>query len=233
MHPLQCRRPGSRAGFTLIELLVVIAIIAILAAILFPVFAQAREKARQITCLSNTKQLSLAVQMYTQDYDETLPPSNLLTDNGTMIWNFNHLLLAYTRNEKMHVCPSDLRPLPPHTGGRRTIKEFPVSYVANYNVLVGYPGTPRMLAALPEPTDTIAAAETKRNDRCGSGFNGNFQGFACNRAWSAAQAMAQNGCGCRIQHTRHNGGSNYVFVDGHARWLRFEQTYVPKYLFGP
>src|SRR5687767_7261208 len=64
---------GTRRGFTLIELLVVIAIIAILAAILFPVFAQAREKARAISCLSNTKQLALAVQMYVQDYDEVLP----------------------------------------------------------------------------------------------------------------------------------------------------------------
>src|SRR5436305_5829833 len=65
-------RKQNRA-FTLIELLVVIAIIAILAAILFPVFAQAREKARSISCLSNTKQLGLAVMMYVQDYDETFP----------------------------------------------------------------------------------------------------------------------------------------------------------------
>jgi len=63
----------SRNGFTLIELLVVIAIIAILAAILFPVFARAREKARQTSCLSNLKQLSLAILMYAEDYDETLP----------------------------------------------------------------------------------------------------------------------------------------------------------------
>src|SRR5437899_4060683 len=63
----------SHTGFTLIELLVVIAIIAILAAILFPVFAQAREKARQAGCLSNTKQIGVAVQMYVQDYDERLP----------------------------------------------------------------------------------------------------------------------------------------------------------------
>src|SRR5688572_26955246 len=69
MHPV----PSRKRGFTLIELLVVIAIIAILAAILFPVFAQAREKGRQATCLSNMKQLSLAVTLYAQDFDETLP----------------------------------------------------------------------------------------------------------------------------------------------------------------
>src|SRR5437879_2648731 len=68
--------PTKRSrGFTLIELLVVIAIIAILAAILFPVFAQAREKARQTSCLSNAKQMGLAVMMYVQDYDETFPPA--------------------------------------------------------------------------------------------------------------------------------------------------------------
>ena len=66
-------RQSTRRGFTLIELLVVIAIIAILAAILFPVFAQAREKARQISCLSNSKQIAMALTMYVQDYDETFP----------------------------------------------------------------------------------------------------------------------------------------------------------------
>src|SRR5687768_2051326 len=73
--------PGTRRGFTLIELLVVIAIIAILAAVLFPVFAQAREKARAASCLSNTKQVGTAVQLYLQDYDETFP----FSDNFSII----------------------------------------------------------------------------------------------------------------------------------------------------
>src|SRR5947209_9384708 len=91
-------------GFTLIELLVVIAIIAILAAILFPVFAQARAKARQTACLSNNKQLGLALQMYTQDYDETLPAQTFdYNDDRLGIWN---LLNAYTKNLDIWTCPS-------------------------------------------------------------------------------------------------------------------------------
>jgi len=78
------RRSSNRAGFTLIELLVVIAIIAILAAILFPVFAQARDKARQAACLSNFKQIGLAIMMYTQDYDESYPNSTF--NNGPSGW---------------------------------------------------------------------------------------------------------------------------------------------------
>jgi prepilin-type N-terminal cleavage/methylation domain-containing protein len=84
------RRAGSGASaFTLIELLVVIAIIAILAAILFPVFAQARAKARQISCISNMKQLGLGVMMYVQDYDESLPFKRYMEDGSNFPWNFD------------------------------------------------------------------------------------------------------------------------------------------------
>src|SRR5438309_1970214 len=95
-------------GFTLIELLVVIAIIAILAAILFPVFAQARAKARQASCLSNTKQLGLALQMYVQDYDETV----VLNDNGSATvprLGWMDLLQPYIKNDGVLVCPSSTR----------------------------------------------------------------------------------------------------------------------------
>lgn len=80
---------SNRKAFTLIELLVVIAIIAILAAILFPVFAQAREKARQTSCLSNLKQMGLGAIMYVQDYDETYPIGASQGNEGTWLWNFN------------------------------------------------------------------------------------------------------------------------------------------------
>ena len=110
----------TKSGFTLIELLVVIAIIAILAAILFPVFAQAREKARQTTCLSNTKQIGLGVQMYAQDYDEILPqtgwqgpctnPTNV-AQPGDAYWSgiyaFPLAIYPYTKNYRILSCPSD------------------------------------------------------------------------------------------------------------------------------
>src|SRR6059036_2988021 len=95
----------SKRGFTLIELLVVIAIIAILAAILFPVFAQAREKARQATCQSNVKQMSLAVKMYVQDYDQTYPPG--LSPVGPGLVSALTLAQPYMKNTAIARCPSD------------------------------------------------------------------------------------------------------------------------------
>src|SRR5262249_19222742 len=97
------RRSERQTGFTLIELLVVIAIIAILAAILFPVFAQAREKARQTTCISNENQLGKAILRYTQDYDEARPTA--VPDNWWQIWPY--YLQPYIKNYAAFVCPDD------------------------------------------------------------------------------------------------------------------------------
>src|SRR5438105_2793681 len=108
----------KRSGFTLIELLVVIAIIAILAAILFPVFAQAREAARKVSCISNLKQIATAAIMYTQDYDETMPGpairrlgntgptpySNYWWGAGWMTWP--ELLMPYNKSVDLYTCPS-------------------------------------------------------------------------------------------------------------------------------
>ena len=99
---------SERRGFTLIELLVVIAIIAILAAILFPVFAQARDKARGIACISNMKQASLSVLMYQQDYDETFPLDN--QEYKGEVYNYDiswvKAVNPYTKNLAMFVCPN-------------------------------------------------------------------------------------------------------------------------------
>lgn len=134
--------PRRRQGFTLIELLVVIAIIAILAAILFPVFAKAREKARQITCVSNMKQLLTGEMMYTQDYDEVLP---LIRNSGVSVKNYPTYPAKYTygmedeldpyvKNFNVYTCPSDIVPRnncnPPEYG-------VPISYAWTYYGKIG------------------------------------------------------------------------------------------------
>ena len=104
------RFSSAKKAFTLIELLVVIAIIAILAAILFPVFAQARERARAISCISNLKQIGLGLMMYSQDYDETLPvafPANPpINGGGQAVTPFESMIEPYTKNTDMWKCPS-------------------------------------------------------------------------------------------------------------------------------
>lgn len=101
----------TRRGFTLIELLVVIAIIAVIAAILFPVFAQARAKARQSACANNTRQLSLGILLYAQDHDETLPPVAYTmmgkTEEEEILWS--EMVAPYLKNEPLRRCPDDAR----------------------------------------------------------------------------------------------------------------------------
>jgi prepilin-type N-terminal cleavage/methylation domain-containing protein/prepilin-type processing-associated H-X9-DG protein len=119
-------------GFTLIELLVVIAIIAILAAILFPVFAQAREKARSIACTSNLKQIDLAIIMYTQDYDETYPVGNAFgyQANYTGQNNWSVTILPYLKSLGVYGCPDDSQGAVVQTGGN-AYKGISESYAVN------------------------------------------------------------------------------------------------------
>src|SRR5215212_493543 len=150
------RAMRKERGFTLIELLVVIAIIAILAAILFPVFAQAREKGRQASCLSNCKQIGLASNMYVQDYDETLPGHDWQKGQG--LWPLpdgrtykGHLgwpvqFYPYIKNTSVFVCPSDPNPKSHYTdNGKNAVyndewgKPLPMSYGENGDIYLRLP----------------------------------------------------------------------------------------------
>jgi prepilin-type N-terminal cleavage/methylation domain-containing protein/prepilin-type processing-associated H-X9-DG protein len=131
---------NQRRGFTLIELLVVIAIIAILAAILFPVFAQAREKARAITCVSNQKEVSLGILMYVQDYDENFPKADFWDTNTSFgnyyLWSSQLCVQPYIKNLDIYKCPDDSFPgeiTDPNYFGLvpNTRKPAPISLMAN------------------------------------------------------------------------------------------------------
>jgi prepilin-type N-terminal cleavage/methylation domain-containing protein/prepilin-type processing-associated H-X9-DG protein len=228
-------------GFTLIELLVVIAIIAILAAILFPVFAQAREKARQTACLSNTKQIGTALQMYAQDADEGLPcwaewvMSPPGPNNATSYWQAK--LQPYIKsgrpeandNTGVWQCPS--------LGARneRSVNAdgtIPYSYAYNYFMLRSDPGQVSasvptayrypFLAEMDNPTSTVFVGDGGADGRLRMPYE-----FAYRKAVKAGTVGTTGPApwaGNEIPD-RHNGGANYVFADGHAKWLNAESTY--------
>ena len=187
-----------RKGFTLIELLVVIAIIAILAAILFPVFARAREKARQTSCLSNVKQLGLSVSMYTQDYDETLVPSRGKTGAGSWcVWTV--YTEPYRKNDQLLLCPTSRGKYGwgncDYGLNRETFKE------------VSYGGPPGALADVEYPAETVAIADSSTTGSTADGWTYSY-------SWRCGATHAPE----RFVPQRHNGGANFSFVDGHAKW---------------
>ncbi len=203
---------ASRQGFTLIELLVVIAIIAILAAILFPVFSRAREKARAASCLSNLKQLGLAALMYTQDYDECFPMNYYFTPDGTA-YTFYHELEPYIKNAQVYRCPSDANALPiadmAQVFASYGLTLAPcgaeyVTYMYNYAVFEDWDVQP------------IALAEIEYPALCTMIFDGELE---------AAPDLFDSPV-----DARHNGTVNANFVDGHTKVFHARPTDPPEYI---
>lgn len=234
-------------GFTLIELLVVIAIIAILAAILFPVFAQAREKARGTSCLSNSKQIGLAVVMYVQDYDETYPIA-CPNDWWYYIWTIN--VQPYIKNVQVFKCPSDSNSIQNvDQNGAATDMSWAgpklsyaanglIKYVNNDNRMIGIIGMAQdwikdntsSLAKVGRPAETIMIAEKHDPDNVmwWGPRNMYYSDSVWNWYWGCGsipvgtrdpKAAYPNGPnGCVPD--KHSGTSNFTLADGHVKAMR-------------
>ena len=210
----------QRQGFTLIELLVVIAIIAILAAILFPVFAKAREKARQISCASNEKQIGLGMLQYAQDNDETFISRN--GNTGAMVlWPVQ--IAPYTKSLALFKCPDDS--VPDNTANNPPLHVL--SFALNQNSTNG-----NTLASFNAPANTVLVCEmTGQNidytntvpfvtDAPGSGVTQTFgiKGWGVNPLATGPMGLL-NISGWPTP-ARHTDGSNFLAADGHVKWLK-------------
>jgi prepilin-type N-terminal cleavage/methylation domain-containing protein/prepilin-type processing-associated H-X9-DG protein len=194
-------------GFTLIELLVVIAIIAILAAILFPVFAQAREKARQTACLSALKQYGLALNMYAQDYEETYPFLNVGTTGAQdkIIWS--RLLFPYIKNKAVWQCPSQNNPAYQTSSNDETAAgqirfwDYGTGFGANGRVFRNWGppawGAGPTMASLNYPAETFSIIDVN--------YTGG-QLYWCFYLYHV--------------RTNHSEGANAAYFDGHAKHVK-------------
>jgi prepilin-type N-terminal cleavage/methylation domain-containing protein/prepilin-type processing-associated H-X9-DG protein len=203
---------ARRKGFTLIELLVVIAIIAILAAILFPVFARARENARRASCQSNLKQIGLGFAQYTQDYDEKFPMADGTYANG---WASSQLV-PYMKSTQIYGCPSDSA----ITNGGTPITSNTYSY--GYNDIIGGHYTnanPPVAVAAPFAGVNLSALDSSSLTVL------NYEVAApASGTQSVAHAVAV------ADSKRHLDGVNYGFADGHVKWLNY--TKLPTVVVG-
>ena len=212
----------SRNGFTLIELLVVIAIIAALAAILFPVFASAREKARQTACLSNEKQIGLAFIQYADDNDDHYPWRDGNSGNMTL-WPV--VIYPYAKSFAIFSCPSD--PTNPTSGS------YTLSYAANQNVLTGGVATSQFAA----DTRTVILCEQQGNTFTNTGAYQSWDNMSMtfgNSCWGVGPSNNYSGgsgalvtgplgstgtSGWSSSSIRHSAGSDFLMADGHVKWI--------------
>jgi prepilin-type N-terminal cleavage/methylation domain-containing protein/prepilin-type processing-associated H-X9-DG protein len=207
-------------GFTLIELLVVIAIIAILAAILFPVFARARENARRASCQNNLKQLAIGWQMYAQDHDGRLPFYQYGSSTTSSVMG---KVYPYVKSKQVYICPSSRLP---DTQKYDVINNYgteyglPAIYAPAQAAIVNDNTTDQKnipnMDAVPEPAITCLMAETINTADGKTGYD-RFSGGALSYA----------GWGGLPVFDRHFGGSNYAYMDGHVKWLKKETVLIP------
>ncbi|MDR3708214.1 MAG: DUF1559 domain-containing protein [Capsulimonadaceae bacterium] len=243
-------RRSANTAFTLIELLVVIAIIAILAAILFPVFATAREKARQSSCASNEKQIALAMVQYAQDYDEMMVPYRLSYTgiNSYNCWtacvypyvkslnvficpsqSFQGSQLDYTYNEAVgSICSSSQG----GCVGNQSITQvqYPASTVtitdamggSDSSVASNISSSTSGAAYFFEITSSVNAQSNAWpfSDVGGGGGGSNVLANAYELGKMGGPSTNGNTCDAEPSATRHSGGANYAFVDGHVKWSR-------------
>ena len=202
----------SRSAFTLIELLVVIAIIAILAAILFPVFAKAREKARQASCQSNLKQLGIAVAMYVGDYDQTYMKEWFLACTGTGL-NWRDCAAPYVKNTQLYQCPSSrLAPNTCETGNGRGLGLLANGYACNGGRLNNAASSVVPLAQQGPISNRAEAAKAEADIGDVAGTIMVFESDcrqSCGYNWNNQHLL-----------WKHNDGMNVAFVDGHVKWER-------------
>jgi prepilin-type N-terminal cleavage/methylation domain-containing protein len=231
------RKQVNQKAFTLIELLVVIAIIAILAAILFPVFAQAREKARETACISNMKQVGLGLMMYTEDFDEGFPCGMSQLNGAGKDYGMGWLgqLYPYIKNGQVFNCPSDTYNVTPGTN------DMKVSYAYNQWLDSAGGSQPAViyLNALTSPSNVIALLEVtggytystavgstvpipnENRSAVASGYHASVP--------NGAQHYATGNMASQFQSAdyiagRHNGASVYLATDGHAKWVHGEDV---------
>jgi len=221
MYTLHHTTRSSTKGnaFTLIELLVVIAIIAILAAILFPVFARARENARRSSCQSNLKQIGLGILQYTQDYDERMPRA-LVTIGGTD-YSWSTVVQPYVKSAQLFACPSNKKQNLSNGGtGLDGVTIIPASYSVsgtedghawpmadNPNYEGGQLNRGAALSKIDSPAQTILVWET-RYDLAARNPSHGYSGVA-GTAFSEGYGL-----------TNHLTTSNYLFCDGHVKSLK-------------
>ena len=182
-----------RKGFTLIELLVVIAIIAVLAAMLFPVFGRAREKASQTSCLSNMKQIVLAALMYCHDYEQVYVPP----ETGGELYLWPDLLKPYMGNKQILQCPS--------------YSQGDLGYGINWvHYAFAYPPPGKMIGYAWDESKVICFVELDGNTTTPTYYLSDGGG--------GGHGLVHRGPGS----LRHNGGSNYAFLDGHSKYFKPE-----------